>query len=103
MTRARANKSQQERARLEVLALDALVPRPSNYEIARSVSKRLGRPVAPSTVRYILKKFGKRVDEYPQDRKRSGRPKKLSDRFSRCVLGLFGAFYNPVLVLLTGL
>ena len=84
MPRARATKDQQLRARMEVLALDAVVPRPSNYQIAKSVSQRLGRPVAPSTVRYIIKVFGKREEVFPEDRKRPGRPQKTGLRFKRC-------------------
>ena len=84
MPRARANKNEQLRVRLEVLALDALTPRPSDYAIARSVSERLGRPVSRSTVQSIVKQFGKRVDEFPEDRKRSGRPQKTNLRFRRC-------------------
>ena len=84
MPRARANAETQVRQRMEVLALDALDPRPNNVEIARIVSKSLNRDVNVSTVRSILKVFKNRNMDTPVDNKRPGRPQKFNWRMKRC-------------------
>lgn len=83
MPRERADAATQMRQRVEVLALDALIPRPNNSEIARLTSQRVGRPVNVSTVRYILKRFRNAGTVLPEDNQRTGRPNVCTPRLKR--------------------
>ena len=86
MPRARADQSAQVRLRMEVLALDGQNPRPSNYSIAKTCSTKLGRAVAVSTVRSILKRFRDDGQDIPEDARRPGRPEDFGFRMKRCEL-----------------